>query len=342
MLVSRDTDEATVPATVTIAAGQTTSPEFTISGVNEAIVDGTQTVTVTGSAAAHADGTDNVGVTDDEVATLTVVISAADFSENGGGTTATVSRNTDPTDALTIMLASSDTDEATVPATVTIAAGQTSSPEFTVSGVDDAIVDGTQTVTVTGSAAAHADGTGTVDVTDDEVAPQDHGNVDGDDNFDASDSFLIHLVKLSGTDTQIAQSKGSSPRGAAEIRAAITQLDMVGDVDGDHDFDANDSFLIHVVKLSGTDTQIDQSKGVSSLTAEQIRNNISDLGGGAGEAQSVADGSQVLASVPANPVNADLFVAVKEEPVRPQVSTTVSAHVDDVFRNEFREWIDAI
>ena len=125
-LASSDTDEATVPATVTIAAGQTTSPEFSINGVDEAIADGTQTVTVTGSATAHADGTDTVDVTDDEVATLTVVISGADFSENGG-TTATVSRNSLTTNALTVTLASSDTDEATVPATVTIAAGQATS-----------------------------------------------------------------------------------------------------------------------------------------------------------------------------------------------------------------------
>ncbi|MCP4787294.1 MAG: hypothetical protein GY903_28610 [Fuerstiella sp.] len=103
------------------------------------------------------------------------------------------------------------------------------------------------------------------------------GNVDGDTDFDANDSFLMHLVNLSGTDAQVDQSKGSSPLTAAEIRLAISQLAAAGDVDGDGDFDANDSFLIHLVKLSGTDAQVDQSKGASPLDAAQIRARINAL-----------------------------------------------------------------
>ena len=54
--------------------------------------------------------------------------------------------------------------------------------------------------------------------------------------------------------------------------AAVSEL--AGDVDGDVDFDANDSFLTHLVKLSGTDAQIDQSKGTNTHSATQIRSNI--------------------------------------------------------------------
>ena len=64
-------------------------------------------------------------------------------------------------------LSSSDTGEAAVPATVTIDAGQTTSAPFTITGVDDFVVDGTQTVTVLATAAAHPDGSDTVDLTDD-------------------------------------------------------------------------------------------------------------------------------------------------------------------------------
>ena len=56
-----------VPATVTIAAGQITSEPFNIAAVDDAIVDGTQNVTITASATAHANGTDTLNVTDDEV-----------------------------------------------------------------------------------------------------------------------------------------------------------------------------------------------------------------------------------------------------------------------------------
>ena len=203
-----------------------------------------------------------------------------------------MSRNTDTTNPLTVTLASSDTGEATVPATVTIAAGQTISAPFSIDAVDEAVVDATQTVTVTASAIAHADGSDTVDVTDDDVVPTMPGDIDGDQDFDANDSFLIHLVKLSGTNTQIDQSKGASPLSADEIRAVITQLSTAGDVDGDGDFDANDSFLIHLVKLSGTDAQIDQSKSSSSLTATAIRANVNGLGGESGTTSVVAESSQ--------------------------------------------------
>lgn len=101
---------------------------------------------------------------------LTVVIAEASISENGGTSTATVSRTGDTTAALTVTLTSDDTTEATVPDTVTIAAGQTTSPAFSIATVDDASVDGTQTVTVTASATGTTSGSDSVDVTDDDIA----------------------------------------------------------------------------------------------------------------------------------------------------------------------------
>ena len=56
-----------------------------------------------------------------------------------GATTATVSRNTDTANALVVNLLSDDTTEATVVGSVTIAAGQTTSPAFDIDAVDDAI-----------------------------------------------------------------------------------------------------------------------------------------------------------------------------------------------------------
>ncbi len=64
-----------------------------------------------------------------------------------------------------------------------------------------------------------------------------------------------------------------------------------GNVDGDTDFDANDSFLIHLVNLSGTDLQIEQSRGSSQLAATQIRANVNALGGGSAASQGMANGS---------------------------------------------------
>ena len=171
-LASDDTTEAAVQASVTIAAGQATSPPFNINAIDDAIFDGTQTVTITGSASGFTAGTDTVDVVDDDPPVLTLTIVADSISEGAGAgaTTATVSRNTDTTNPLVVGLVSSDTTEATVQPSVTIAAGQTTSLPFNIDAVDDAIVDGTQTALITASAVGHVVASDSVDVTDDDAA----------------------------------------------------------------------------------------------------------------------------------------------------------------------------
>ncbi len=134
-LLSDDTSEATVPATVTIPAGQV-SATFTLTAVDDMNADGTKVVTVTASVEGFTDGIDTVAITDDEVSALTLSITPASISENGGNATVTVSRNTEELGELTVDLSSDDTSEATVPATVTIPAGQVSAT-FTLTAVDD-------------------------------------------------------------------------------------------------------------------------------------------------------------------------------------------------------------
>ncbi len=66
------------------------------------------------------------------------------MSENGGQAQATVSRsNTDLSLPLSVNVTSSDLTEASVPASVTIPAGQ-ASITFAVSAVDDTLLDGAQ------------------------------------------------------------------------------------------------------------------------------------------------------------------------------------------------------
>ncbi|WP_016952608.1 ExeM/NucH family extracellular endonuclease [Anabaena sp. PCC 7108] len=64
-LSSNDTSEATVPTTVIIAAGQD-SATFTVDAVDDALVDGSQNVTITASATGFSNVTTNVTVTDDD------------------------------------------------------------------------------------------------------------------------------------------------------------------------------------------------------------------------------------------------------------------------------------
>jgi uncharacterized delta-60 repeat protein len=87
---------------------------------------------------------------------LTVSISPASFAENAGAAaaTGTVTRvNTDNALALTVKLASSNTSQASVPASVVIPAGQASAT-FGIDAVDDHVVTGDQAVTITASADA--------------------------------------------------------------------------------------------------------------------------------------------------------------------------------------------
>jgi hypothetical protein len=179
------------------------------------------------------------------------------------------------------------------------------------------------------------------------------GNIDGDTDFDANDSFLIQLIQLAGTDAQIDQSKGSSTLSAEQIRTTITALlASAGDVDGDGDFDANDSFLIHLVQLSGTDLQIDQSKGSSSLSAVEIRANVKNLGG-ATTASVTAEPSAATPTFRVAQVARNLWVPQAQEAVAEPAradplgveSLPPATNVDpdgDIFRKDFRHWIDAI
>ena len=72
--------------------------------------------------------------------------------------------------------------------------------------------------------------------------------------------------------------------GPCRIRSVPTSsgqriANAAANVDYGQDFDASDSPLVHVVKRSETDAQIDQPKCCSLLTAARIRTNIVALAG---------------------------------------------------------------
>ncbi|MFC7335900.1 lamin tail domain-containing protein [Haloferula chungangensis] len=99
---------------------------------------------------------------------LTLSASPASFTEDTVGTasTGTIVANPMPTADLTISLASSDTSEAVVPATVTIPAN-TSSVTFSITTLDDLEVDGDIPVTLSASAPNYGGDTFIVTVLDD-------------------------------------------------------------------------------------------------------------------------------------------------------------------------------
>jgi uncharacterized delta-60 repeat protein len=158
-LTNSDPSVATIPTSITFAPGQKTLT-FPVGAVDDGIYDGTQTATLSAAcpdgqgATATATATLSVTEVDPPPGTPTLSLTlGAPIPEQGGPNfrTATVTRSGgDQTQPLTVNLSSSNTAALTVPATVTIAANQTS-VTFGLSPVDNFVVDGTRNVTVTAS-----------------------------------------------------------------------------------------------------------------------------------------------------------------------------------------------
>jgi hypothetical protein len=162
---SDDESEATVePASLTFTASNWATPQqVTVTGVDDDVDDGDQTVTIT-HAASSADSAydgasiDDVNVTleDDDTAGVSVSKSALTLSEVGNTGTYEVVLTSQPTATVTIDVTSGNTSEATVsPDSLTFTAGDWDTPQtVTVTGVDDTAIDGTQSVTITHQASS--------------------------------------------------------------------------------------------------------------------------------------------------------------------------------------------
>ena len=137
---------------------------FAINAVDDGIAEtsaSSVTITASASGSGYTSGTATLTVNNSDVAkALTLQIDNTTFAENAGAdaATGTVTR-TGPTDAaLTVTLSSSDTTSATVPATVTIPAGQISAT-FPITAVDDYTVDGTKSPVISASAPNYTSAT---------------------------------------------------------------------------------------------------------------------------------------------------------------------------------------
>lgn len=119
---------------------------------------------------------------------LTVNLAASSVSEGAGAmaTTATISRE-GTEGVLEVTLTSSNLNAATVPASVTIADGETTSPAFDIAAVDNAEINADQVATITASAALYNDGSADLAVLDDEATPLIVNEILADPPFDGGD-----------------------------------------------------------------------------------------------------------------------------------------------------------
>ena len=153
-LTSSDTSEVTVPATVTILAGQTNAA-FDLDIIDDHILDGTDNVAIVASAPGNSNGTNFIAVFDNETATLTLTLpTGADHGD--GQVQGSVTSSAAPARDISVSLASSDAAIFQPPSIVVIPAGQTSA-DFYATIIDTNYI-GDWSVTVTAHVMNWTDG----------------------------------------------------------------------------------------------------------------------------------------------------------------------------------------
>ncbi len=162
-LTSSDPAQVSVPASVTVFAGQSNAV-FDLTILDDGVLDGTQTATITASVPGFGTGSASMTIFDKETATLQVSLSAT-VTKGQGAVQGTVQVSAPVAADVTVSLSSSSTNLIQVPASVIIPSGQTSAV-FTASILTDGLINGGQTVNVTAHVQNWTDGTAAVAVQD--------------------------------------------------------------------------------------------------------------------------------------------------------------------------------
>jgi uncharacterized repeat protein (TIGR01451 family) len=167
-LTSTVPSELTVPPSVVIPANQTNAT-FNVTIIDDNILDGTQLVPVIASVTNLISATNVVFVADNELAILTLTISAS-AAENAGTLVGQglVTASAAPNKPVGVTLISSDTNIVQVPATVTIQSNQTSAT-FNITIVNNNRLNATQFATISTSVINWTNDSKTISVTDDET-----------------------------------------------------------------------------------------------------------------------------------------------------------------------------
>ena len=193
-LTSLDTTEATVPGSILIPEGQLTSAPFQISAVSDGIGDGNQDVIIRANGTGYVDVDGQIQILDTEI--LTLVIEEAGISENGGQTSARVLRKVDG-NALTVALSTVSSD-VSLPATVVIPSGSLESDPFTISAVDNDVLDGTRTVSIEASAIDFFPGEASLVITDYEELVLNYVGANSLSEKQGVSSFVVRRVDPTG------------------------------------------------------------------------------------------------------------------------------------------------
>jgi uncharacterized repeat protein (TIGR01451 family) len=163
LLSSGDPAQVSVPTSLTIPAGQTNGA-FDLTILDDGVLDGTQTATVTASIPGIGTGSAGMAIFDKETAALHAVLPTP--VTKGQGTVSGMVQVSAPVAAdVAVALSSDTTNLIQVPGSVVIPTGQTSTV-FSATILTDGRINGGQTVTVTAHVQNWTDGLATVAVLD--------------------------------------------------------------------------------------------------------------------------------------------------------------------------------
>ena|GEM_PF-1454822 len=212
LVASNDAGAATVsPEVLVFGPGNWSIPQVVnVDAVDDDVADGNQSSTITlsiddANSSDEFDDLDDQGVPfttlDDDVAGFLIEESddSTEVSETGSNDTFTVVLTSEPGSDVVLLIGSNDTDESSVaPATLTFGPGNWSSPQtVTVTGVDDALIDGAQSSLVTVSVDDASSSNEYDDVADQTV---DVTTADNDTpGFEIVESFGLTQVSESGS-----------------------------------------------------------------------------------------------------------------------------------------------
>jgi len=293
---SNGSDYNAIGTSVTIPAGSTSAP-VTITPIDDTEPEASETVVLTLSAnAAYAIGSPNSGavtIADNDRPTVVLqVIDGNAAEQNRDPAEFRVYRNGPTTSALTVYYtrggtATNGTDYSSLGGSVTIPAGSASAP-ITIIPVDDAIVEGPETVILTlSSNAAYSIGSpssGTVTIADNDllvptlsindasISEGDSGTksvtVSGTVSPASTQTITVQYATADGTAT-LADNDYASASGTLSINPGATTWSLsLPLIRGDYKVESNDYFYIDL--SNPTNATIGRSRGSVTITNDDF------------------------------------------------------------------------
>lgn len=283
------------PPAVSIPAGETLSAPFTITAVNDSLVELTQAYSLVVQANGHTGGSAQITVAESDIPALTLALLQTTVSEGAPAPAGygLVTRSVVTDRPLTVFLTSSNPAAATVPSAITIPANAASA-QFGLAATNDALVDGVQTTVITARAATSQTNqpleqtavTAALNVADDDglalfvtinqdlVAEGGAGSgVVRRNTADTSQPLVVTLASSDLTELRLDQPEITIPVGASQAPFTFVGL-ADGVVDGNQTVEISATALDFA---AGVDSVIVSDRNLPDLVVSRVER----VGGGA-------------------------------------------------------------